>query len=140
MAAFYSKSIVSRIFCRLFMQSSRAINIARFGSVYRNFKQLLLKIFYVYSELRFVRNASNTAKTPVQEFGYEYLKKQVQLGRPISPHLQIYKPQLTWLISGAHRIVGVAMSGGLLDKYFMLIREKPFFLSRQINFLMIKLI
>lgn len=31
--------------------------------------------------------------------------------RPVSPHLDIYQPQLTWLLSGLHRITGVAMAG-----------------------------
>ena len=30
--------------------------------------------------------------------------------RPLSPHLQIYKPQLTSVLSIAHRITGVALS------------------------------
>ena len=37
-------------------------------------------------------------KTPIQQFGWEYLMKQKSLGRPISPHLTIYKPQLTWMV------------------------------------------
>uniref|UniRef100_A0A183CP43 Succinate dehydrogenase cytochrome b560 subunit, mitochondrial n=1 Tax=Globodera pallida TaxID=36090 RepID=A0A183CP43_GLOPA len=53
-------------------------------------------------------------QTPVQEFGYEYVKRQMNMGRPVSPHLTIYKPQLTWLMSGAHRIVGCVMSAVLL--------------------------
>lgn len=40
----------------------------------------------------------------------ELLTKQ-RLYRPVSPHLNIYQPQLTWLLSGLHRITGVAMSG-----------------------------
>ncbi|RCK55034.1 Mitochondrial inner membrane protein SHH3 [Candida viswanathii] len=31
--------------------------------------------------------------------------------RPTSPHLQIYQPQLTWILSSFHRITGVAMAG-----------------------------
>ena len=31
--------------------------------------------------------------------------------RPMSPHLTIYKKQLTFNMSGAHRILGIAMSG-----------------------------
>ena len=54
---------------------------------------------------------NHTTKTPVQQFGFEYLKQQQALGRPISPHLNIYKPQLTWIISGGHRISGCIMSG-----------------------------
>ncbi|ODV77285.1 cytochrome b560 subunit of succinate dehydrogenase [Suhomyces tanzawaensis NRRL Y-17324] len=32
--------------------------------------------------------------------------------RPLSPDLTIYKPQLTWVLSGLHRVTGVAMAGG----------------------------
>jgi succinate dehydrogenase / fumarate reductase cytochrome b subunit len=34
--------------------------------------------------------------------------------RPLSPHLQIYKPQLTSVLSISHRIAGVALSVGTL--------------------------
>jgi succinate dehydrogenase / fumarate reductase cytochrome b subunit len=38
------------------------------------------------------------------------MKKQ----RPISPHLQIYKPQITSVLSIAHRFTGLALSIGLV--------------------------
>ncbi len=34
-------------------------------------------------------------------------------GRPLSPHLQIYKPQITSVLSITHRITGVALAIGL---------------------------
>ena len=34
--------------------------------------------------------------------------------RPLSPHLQIYRPQITSVLSIAHRIAGVAMGLGTL--------------------------
>ena len=34
--------------------------------------------------------------------------------RPISPHLSIYKPQITSILSISHRITGVFQSLGLL--------------------------
>jgi succinate dehydrogenase / fumarate reductase cytochrome b subunit len=34
--------------------------------------------------------------------------------RPLSPHLQVYKPQITSVLSIAHRATGVAASVGLL--------------------------
>ena len=38
-----------------------------------------------------------------------------QRARPLSPHLQIYRPQLTSMLSFAHRITGVALTvAGLL--------------------------
>ncbi|SFK76032.1 succinate dehydrogenase, cytochrome b556 subunit [Methylocapsa palsarum] len=46
---------------------------------------------------------------------------EVELGRgspesrrPLSPHLQIYTPMLTMMMSIAHRITGVALYGGTL--------------------------
>lgn len=37
--------------------------------------------------------------------------KNNRLSRPMSPHLTIYKPQLTTLLSITHRGTGVALSG-----------------------------
>ncbi len=34
--------------------------------------------------------------------------------RPLSPHLQVYKPQLTSMMSIGHRITGFALSVGLI--------------------------
>ena len=41
--------------------------------------------------------------------------------RPLSPHLQIYRPTLTMMMSIAHRITGVALyAGTLLLAWFLL--------------------
>ncbi|KAL4903163.1 hypothetical protein BDW74DRAFT_52963 [Aspergillus multicolor] len=40
------------------------------------------------------------------------LAKQ-RLNRPVSPHLSIYRPQITWIVSIATRITGIALSGTL---------------------------
>jgi succinate dehydrogenase / fumarate reductase cytochrome b subunit len=37
-----------------------------------------------------------------------------QAGRPLSPHLQIYKPQITSVLSISHRITGLALVVGML--------------------------
>ena len=37
-----------------------------------------------------------------------------EAGRPLSPHLSIYRPQLTSVLSILHRFTGVALGGGLL--------------------------
>ena len=39
-------------------------------------------------------------------------KKSSHAKRPLSPHLQIYKPQLTMVMSISHRISGVALCAG----------------------------
>ena len=38
-------------------------------------------------------------------------------GRPLSPHLQIYKPQITSVLSMSHRLSGVFLSLGLLAMF-----------------------
>ncbi len=40
--------------------------------------------------------------------------KMRHAGRPLSPHLQIYKPQLTSILSISHRATGLALSVGTL--------------------------
>lgn len=42
----------------------------------------------------------------------ELLVKQ-RINRPVSPHLTIYQPQLTWYLSGLNRVTGVFMAAGL---------------------------
>jgi succinate dehydrogenase / fumarate reductase, cytochrome b subunit len=37
-----------------------------------------------------------------------------QAARPLSPHLQIYKPQLTTTLSISHRATGIALAVGML--------------------------
>ena len=37
-----------------------------------------------------------------------------QAGRPLSPHLQIYKPQITSVLSISHRFTGLALAVGTL--------------------------
>lgn len=44
-----------------------------------------------------------------------------QRKRPLSPHLSIYKPQITSVLSILHRITGVALFLGLLSLLWILI-------------------
>ncbi|KAA0201836.1 hypothetical protein HAZT_HAZT002968 [Hyalella azteca] len=48
-----------------------------------------------------------TGALPITE---EYFSKNQRLGRPLSPHLSIYKPQLTSVLSISHRATGVLLS------------------------------
>lgn len=36
------------------------------------------------------------------------------VSRPLSPHLQVYRPQLTSMLSISHRVAGVALAVGLV--------------------------
>jgi succinate dehydrogenase (ubiquinone) cytochrome b560 subunit len=38
--------------------------------------------------------------------------KSKRLNRPNAPHLTIYQPQITWVLSAMHRITGFAVTGG----------------------------
>jgi succinate dehydrogenase (ubiquinone) cytochrome b560 subunit len=44
--------------------------------------------------------------------GTEILNQQ-RLNRPVSPHLGIYRPQITWLLSSLNRVTGIILSGSL---------------------------
>lgn len=37
-------------------------------------------------------------------------ERNSRLKRPLSPHILIYKPQLTWLLSITHRMTGLAVA------------------------------
>jgi len=41
--------------------------------------------------------------------------------RPLSPHLQVYRPQITSILSILHRLTGLALSAGLLVLVYWLI-------------------
>lgn len=61
--------------------------------------------------LRFAsRRLVSTARASVAE------EKQILIAqrknRPVSPHLTIYQPQLTWYLSSVHRVSGVILAGG----------------------------
>ncbi|KAH0606291.1 uncharacterized protein H6S33_003952 [Morchella sextelata] len=58
------------------------------------------------------RSAGTTSENVTQDQAYSILVAQRKL-RPVSPHLTIYQPQLTWYLSALNRITGVALSGGI---------------------------
>ncbi|XP_037502395.1 succinate dehydrogenase cytochrome b560 subunit, mitochondrial-like [Rhipicephalus sanguineus] len=58
--------------------------------------------------------APMSAMSPKQEEATEYFfKKNKSLKRPLSPHLSIYAPQMTSMLSLTHRATGCAMAVGL---------------------------
>ncbi|EEA24317.1 cytochrome b subunit of succinate dehydrogenase, Sdh3p [Talaromyces marneffei ATCC 18224] len=54
----------------------------------------------------------STSTTPTTTDPTKILAEQ-RLKRPVSPHLSIYRPQITWYASALHRITGSAASGAL---------------------------
>jgi succinate dehydrogenase (ubiquinone) cytochrome b560 subunit len=56
-------------------------------------------------------NASRASSAQSPDAESEILRQQRKL-RPVSPHLTIYEPQMTWVLSGLHRITGAAIGGG----------------------------
>ena len=45
---------------------------------------------------------------------YSYMPQPASKTRPLSPHLQVYRPQITSVLSIIHRATGVALSFGLI--------------------------
>ena len=56
--------------------------------------------------------------------------------RPLSPHLQVYKPQLTSMMSITHRLTGLFLSLGLVIFVYWLFRlaDSPAVANDMINF------
>lgn len=56
--------------------------------------------------------ATTTAGPPPAQYreGESFATKNARLNRPMSPHLTIYKPQLTSILSISHRGTGIALS------------------------------
>lgn len=52
-----------------------------------------------------------TQSISAEDASASILAKQ-RRNRPVAPHLAIYKPQITWYLSGLNRVTGVALSGG----------------------------
>ncbi|ESW97537.1 succinate dehydrogenase cytochrome B subunit, mitochondrial precursor [Ogataea parapolymorpha DL-1] len=56
-----------------------------------------------------VRSLVTIKATPAEEQAILVAQRK---NRPSSPHLQIYQPQLTWILSSFHRITGVGLAAG----------------------------
>ncbi|KAJ1825661.1 cytochrome b subunit of succinate dehydrogenase, Sdh3p, partial [Coemansia sp. RSA 2599] len=54
----------------------------------------------------FVATPARRAEEPQSAVAERALKN-----RPISPHLSIYQPQMSWVLSGIHRNTGVLVAG-----------------------------
>ncbi|KAL6251591.1 cytochrome b subunit of succinate dehydrogenase, Sdh3p [Rhinocladiella similis] len=64
----------------------------------------------VGQNVQYRQAATTTSITP--SAGEEILAAQ-RLHRPVSPHLSIYRPQITWYMSMFHRITGATLSVGV---------------------------
>jgi succinate dehydrogenase (ubiquinone) cytochrome b560 subunit len=62
----------------------------------------------------FSRQSSNLVhyRPVTSQSAADILVKQ-RLARPVAPHLSIYRPQITWILSSLNRITGLALSGTL---------------------------
>ena len=50
----------------------------------------------------------------ITNFWYFHMSNKILKKRPLSPHLTIYKPQITTVLSIMHRITGAAMFFGII--------------------------
>ncbi|KAI8066598.1 hypothetical protein BC940DRAFT_302534 [Gongronella butleri] len=61
-----------------------------------------------------VRHFNGTRATQAQSPAAETeILRQQRKVRPVSPHLSIYQPQITWYLSGLHRLTGSIIGGGM---------------------------
>ncbi|KAH8812305.1 succinate dehydrogenase cytochrome B subunit [Xylogone sp. PMI_703] len=63
-------------------------------------------ILFLSDSLRFTSHLHKSADA-------EKLLTQQRLNRPVSPHLSIYRPQITWIVSICTRITGFALASGM---------------------------
>jgi len=71
-------------------------------------------------------STSTPSKSKPEELS-AFWKKNVDLKRPVSPHLQVYAPQLTSMLSITNRITGVATTAGIIAfANIMMISSSPF--------------
>ncbi|CAI6298167.1 unnamed protein product [Periconia digitata] len=61
---------------------------------------------------RMVQRRLANSQSASQSSAEEILVKQ-RVNRPVSPHLTIYRPQITWYGSMFNRLTGIILSGGL---------------------------
>lgn len=71
-------------------------------------------------------STSTPTKSKPEELS-AFWKKNVDLKRPVSPHLQVYAPQLTSMLSITNRMTGVATTVGIIAfANLMLFSSSPF--------------
>jgi succinate dehydrogenase (ubiquinone) cytochrome b560 subunit len=58
------------------------------------------------------KRANDGLSNPSEE-AFSMEKVAAEIGRPLSPHFTIYEPQLTWLMSIAHRVTGAGLATGI---------------------------
>ncbi|TPX23989.1 hypothetical protein DIZ76_013332 [Coccidioides immitis] len=60
-----------------------------------------------------IRPATSTSTSSTETVDPTQILAQQRLNRPVSPHLTIYRPQISWYLSALNRITGSVLSGGL---------------------------
>jgi len=85
------------------------------------------------NSLRCMATAAVAAPPATPRAGENFEAKNLRLKRPLSPHLTIYKPQLTSMLSITHRGTGVALSvmlSGFGFGTWMLNGSYPYYLNQ----------
>jgi len=71
----------------------------------------MVKNLNLFFRHRMITMQVKNAQEVEYKLGETHDEKNGRLSRPMSPHLTIYKPQLTTILSITHRGTGVALSG-----------------------------
>lgn len=99
------------------------MNFVAIGALTKVQPPLLFKITFIPTEFtlkshsfafrqRFVKVIPSIQNTVILNETFE--EKNARLKRPLSPHLSIYKPQITSMLSITHRITGFVLFGYMM--------------------------
>ncbi|KAI9332148.1 succinate dehydrogenase cytochrome B subunit, mitochondrial [Zopfochytrium polystomum] len=111
-------------FARRALFSARPSIAASFGIVRPAAACAAFKLSPI-QRLAFSNTPANQSGQGIPTLEIDALKRSKELKRPISPHLSIYQPQLTWVMSGLHRVTAVAV-GGVFYLFAMTYAIAPF--------------
>lgn len=65
------------------------------------------------------RVVQSASKCQNVRYASMYTEQQSKLGRPVSPHVEIYAFPVTALSSITNRMTGIALSAGSIYKFFV---------------------
>ncbi|MCJ1316034.1 hypothetical protein MMC15_001354 [Xylographa vitiligo] len=96
---------------RVFQQSLRRAAFQQPAALSRNALCKIAAPTSIATSHHQVQSRQAATQAIKQDDAYQILAKQ-RLNRPVSPHLAIYRPQVTWYLSILNRITGSVLSGG----------------------------
>ncbi|KAF2230223.1 succinate dehydrogenase cytochrome b560 subunit [Viridothelium virens] len=98
---------------RIMQHSMRRLAVHHPARASTVLSQLARPVAITSPTLSLQKRTSTTEQAPIPPSTAYSILEQQRLKRPVSPHLGIYKPQITWIPSILNRLTGSILSGGL---------------------------